>query len=403
MGDKSGIEWTDATWNPLVGCRKVSAGCRGCYAEVDALRVLRQMRALAAKRPDGATPKMLRTIVAYASVLMQDDDGHHLPRWNGEVALLPERLEQPLRWRKPRRVFANSMSDLFHEAVRFEYVAAVFAVMGAASQHTFQLLTKRPERMVEFFAWLDAKAGVGQGEGRDDDLLRLQFLASSAKAYAISTPIDPYWPLPNVWLGVSVEDQATADERVPWLLRCPAAVRWLSMEPLLGPVDVGRYMGVRHEDEWTADGVAITNPDQSLADAAGVPFHDPWVAGVDWVVVGGESGDTARPMHPQWVRDIRDQCADAGTPFFFKQWGEWGLSVWEPRDEWGVPGTMERFTTVSSTDRRRVGRSTYRCYSTAAHGLERTEVLECIGKKRAGRELDGHTHDDYPRAAGEER
>jgi protein gp37 len=222
MAERTGIAWTDTTWNPVTGCTKVSEGCRNCYASAIAGRFW------------GA-------------------------REFTDVRTHADRLDAPLRWRKPRRVFVNSMSDLFHDAVPDEFIGRVFAVMGRAPQHTFQILTKRPERMQRFCDW-NRRTG------------------------------NP--PLRNVWLGVSCEDQETADERVPLLLQVPAAVRFLSCEPLLGPIDLRLRMEpqVHHA------------PNQ-----------------VDWVIVGGESGRGFRPMDLDWARSLREQCAAASVPFFFKQ------------------------------------------------------------------------------------
>jgi protein gp37 len=262
MGDRSGIEWTDATWNPTSGCTKVSQGCKHCYAE----RVF---------------PR------AYAKS----------GRAFTDVAQHPDRLGQPLRWQRPRRIFVDSMSDLFHEAIPFDYIDSVFGVMALARQHTFQVLTKRPARMLEWFNQARSRPAIVECAcsamlEATGILERRPFDRDEAMALA-----GQGWPLPNVWLGVSVEDQATADERIPLLLATPATVRFLSMEPLLGPVDVFPY----------------------IRKTIGDPLSSP----LDWVIVGGESGPKARPMHPDWARSLRDQCAAAGVPFFFKQWGEW--------------------------------------------------------------------------------
>ena len=231
------IEWTDEIWNPVTGCSHVSEGCRNCYAERLALRKLQPY-----------------------------DTGLPWTKQNAEanVKLHPERLEIPLRWKRPRRVFVNSMSDLFHEHVPVEFVDCVFKSMAFCLHHTFQVLTKRPERMCVY-----AKGGVERA-----GLVRS-------------------WPLPNVHLGVSVENQETVGKRIPLLLETPAAVRFVSAEPLLGLIDLSPHI------------------------KAG--------AGIDQVIVGGESGPGARPMHPQWARSIRDQCIEMGVAFFFKQWGEWVL------------------------------------------------------------------------------
>lgn len=210
----SAIEWTGVTWNPVTGCTKVSPGCARCYAE----RLARRLRAM-------GSPKYARGF---------------------EVALHRETLDDPLRWRQPQLVFVNSMSDLFHDAVPDAFVEAVFRTMNAASRHTFQVLTKRPERA----------AALGR---------RLRWTA-------------------NVWLGTSVETEPYLRRLEP-LRRTPAAVKFLSLEPLLGPL----------------------------------PSLD--LDGVDWVIAGGESGPGARPLDPDWARAIRDKCARSGVPFFFKQWG----------------------------------------------------------------------------------
>lgn len=303
MSDNSKIEWTDATWNPVTGCTKVSPGCDHCYAETFAERFR-------------GTP------------------GHYFE--NGfDVQLRPDKLDQPLEWRKPRRIFVNSMSDLFHDQVPDKYIAQVFAIMAAAPQHTFQVLTKRHGRM-------------------------RSLLSSSAFVRRCA----PIWPLPNVWLGVSVENQQWADIRIPALLDTPAAVRFLSCEPLLGPVDLG---------------LADLCPD--CLGLGGWPCHTDGYhykrPGIDWVIVGGESGRGARPMHPEWARQLRDQCQAVGVPFLFKQWGEW-CPIWNLRSPKAIPPGP---------------------YVHAEH-LFRTPLgvfrMQRVGKKNAGRELDGRTWDEFP-------
>lgn len=265
MGDNSAIEWTDATWNPVTGCSKVSPGCAHCYAETLALTRLRG-------KP------------GYPGLPWTPENAE------ANVVLRPERLEQPLRWRRPRRIFVNSLSDLFHELVPERFLDTVFAVMALASQHTFQVLTKRPARMLEYLT-----AG---GDPLDRIWCRADELATILR---IPFPDDmPRWPLPNVWLGTSVENQRFADERIPLLLETPARVRFLSMEPLLGPVEFSDMSG-------RADYRAR--------------LGRPALTGIRWVIVGGESGPVHRPMDPAWVRSIRDQCVAADVPFLFKQWG----------------------------------------------------------------------------------
>ena len=306
------IEWTDETWNPVRGCSIVSKGCTHCYA-------MRQ-----AHRFSGPGQP-------YEGLTTMSKGG---PVWTGKVRLVPELLDAPLRWTKPRRVFVNSMSDLFHEDVPHEFIARLFATMMEARQHTFQILTKRPERMLATMKqFVDENDEFG-GELPDDV------------------------PPRNVWLGVSVEDQASADERIALLLQTPAAVRWISAEPLLGPIPnmdvhlvVRRYRDGRYyASEDGPDGGMLTR--------------------LHWIVAGGESGPRARPSHPDWFRSLRDQCAAAGVPFFFKQWGEW------------APNCL--------------------CDSRTAHrDIKRPEPgkLGCMfhcGKRAAGRLLDGRTHDEYP-------
>jgi protein gp37 len=297
MGDRSPIEWTDSTWNPIRGCSKVSDGCKNCYAMRQAHR---------SSGPGGAYEGLTRILGSG-------------PSWTGEIRVVHELFDQPLRWRKPRRIFVNSMSDLFHEAVDEVYIASILGVASAAREHTFQVLTKRAARMAQV---LNSKA----------------FVEVVEDSHYMHTHTDFEWPLPNVWFGVSVEDQAAADERIPALLRTPAAVRWLSCEPQLGPIDL------------------------RLGDDYARRTHM-----LHWVVAGGESGPGARPMHPDWVRSLRDQCKAAGVPFFFKQWGNWLPALQD-----GAPEHEPRIVNASDTP------------------LHTT-------KRAAGRMLDGRTWEEYPR------
>jgi protein gp37 len=234
MSGSSTIEWTEATWNPLVGCTKVSPGCTHCYAE----RMSARLGAMAAQMErEGQSPgrkAYYRAVVNRAG------------KWSRTVQVIEDALEDPLRWRSPKTIFVNSMSDLFHEGAPETFIRRVFEVMEAASWHTFQVLTKRPER---------------------------------AREMAKSLP----WPS-NVWFGTSVENESVMG-RIQALRKVPAHIRFLSLEPLLGPLPSLNLLGIR------------------------------------WVIVGGESGPRARPMKPEWVRPIRDKALAAGVPFFFKQWG----------------------------------------------------------------------------------
>lgn len=270
MGDKSGIQWTDATWNPSTGCTRVSAGCDHCYAFQ--LHDQRHEAWKAGRFPSAPAQ-------------------YHKPF--SEVQLIPERLTLPLRWTKQRRIFVDSMSDLFHADVREDFIADVFAVMAAVPRHTFQVLTKRPRRMQAmlndsvFVARVNAKA---------------KKIHLPRKMPGYEHPTWPGWPLPNVWLGTSVENQEAA-YRIDWLVRTPAAVRFLSCEPLIGPLDLDNWL-------WQ------DNTGFSGADTPYEPTGD-----LHWVIVGGESGPGYRPVALSWVRDILDQCQPIGIPFFFKQVG----------------------------------------------------------------------------------
>jgi len=265
MADKSGIEWTQsddgtpgATWNPVTGCTKISDGCDHCYAETFAER-------------------------------WRGVPGHHFE--NGfDVTLRPERLEQPLRWKRPRRIFVNSMSDLFHEKVPDGFIACVFVVMAGTPQHTYQLLTKRHGRMRSLLS--------------SPDFQVLCFAAAASRGWDLEgTP----WPLPNVWLGVSVEDQKWADIRVPALLGTPAAVRFVSAEPLLGPVDLTWLGGMDAlQQDWCGSAAGGTGAPHSL---------------LNWVIAGGESGPGARPCDLAWLRSLAHQCQVAEVPVFVKQLG----------------------------------------------------------------------------------
>lgn len=342
MGDKSGIEWTDATWNPVTGCTKVSHGCKNCYAERDWSRLL------------------------------------HLPAYSGraftDVAMHPERLCQPLRWGRPRRIFVNSMSDLFHDDVPDMFIDQVFAVMAMAKKHQFQVLTKRPKRMRHYLLAADREESIGWAEHS----IYEGFTRIPIGAYR--GPTHRRLPLPNVWLGVSVEDQVTADERIPLLLQTPAEVRWISAEPLLGPIDL---MNCEHPN-YSIRADYLSGQDSRSGDDQGT---------IDWVVVGGESGPKARPMSPKWARDLRDQCAAAGVPFLFKQWGEWRPSggFIDGEFEPATHGINLSGDTARTSD----------LMSGKVNGAEWNgyQMIRRVGKKSAGRLLDGVKHDGDPVAA----
>lgn len=325
MGDNSGIEWTDATWNPIrarnritgqVGwfCEHVSRECDFCYAEKQNVNTF------------------FGNGLPYKS--------SSLPQL--ELFLDEEMLTRPLRWRRPRHIFVCSMTDLFGRFVNGEWIDRIFEVMHAAKQHTFQVLTKRPERMY-------------------DHVSRSAWLSND--------------PLPNVWLGVSAGDQSAAEKRVPLLLQTPAAVRFVSAEPLLGPVDLSIYL------------------------ASGY-VEPPHTDVVDWVIAGGESGPSARPMHPDWARKIRDDCGDYGRAFFFKQWGEW-RPIFEGEDgpACAVCGCTDDSPCVGgcewsnrNLDMRDVCTN---CDRVTIQRFGRDDFAR-VGKKRAGAELDGREWKQMP-------
>lgn len=372
MADHTQIEWTDATWNPITGCSVVSSGCTNCYA-----------MKLAGTRLKHDPSRQGLTTVSKAG-----------PVWTGEVRLNTDWLTQPLRWKKPRRIFVCAHGDLFHENVPDAWIDQVFAVMALSPQHTFQVLTKRPERMREYL--------TGPNTPRRIARLILDWFIDGQCSPSEPWPVvsvgpidDPYditlnWPLPNVWLGVSVEDQARADQRIPILLNTPAAVRWISAEPLLGPIDLSE-IDINGEDtinalsaqtwqqlfdDWPEDDTVDCTRLESFLDwydRSDLP-EGPAHKVLDWVVVGGESGPDARPMHPDWARQLRDQCAAAGVPFFFKQWGEWAVS--DANTHWlGVNGNL-----------RPVGQ-----------GVWASDIpISRVGKKRAGNRLDGQRHQAWP-------
>ncbi len=315
MGAKSKIEWTSgpdgepgATWNPLRGCFKVSAGCKNCYAE-----------AVASRFSGPGQP--------YEDIAR---DG----RWTGRVELVREHLADPLRWRRPRRVFVNSMSDVFHEDVPDEVIAGIFGVIAASPRHTFQLLTKRADRMARWFRELPSWASR-----QPPDLALGDYVQEFARGLLFRMPGEEHmprnygvtsWPLPNVWLGVSVEDQRAADERIPHLLQVPAAVRFLSVEPLIGPVDLTDYLGRLWEcaDCGAGSGdrdLRATLPRPVTCATCGEDGKDGAVhlgeQGLHWVIVGGESGTGARPCEAEWIRKVMWDCRAASVPCFVKQLG----------------------------------------------------------------------------------
>ncbi|WP_331763181.1 phage Gp37/Gp68 family protein (plasmid) [Streptomyces sp. NBC_01369] len=294
MADKTGIEWTEQTWNPTTGCDRISPGCDNCYA----LTMAKRLKGMGAAK--------------------YQTDGN--PKTSGPgfgLAMHQDTLTDPLRWKKPRRVFVNSMSDLFHAKVSDEFIAQVFAVMALTPQHTYQILTKRHGRMRSLVGGPDFEKQV------DRALLTVPELSNS-KLTRRSWPLPkPGWPLPNVHLGVSVEDQKRADLRIPALLDTPAAVRFLSCEPLLGPVRLFETDHSRHSRDWDGgDWICL----DCSTDEETVAWRTTERAPLDlgWVIIGGESGPGARPLNPDWVADLIDDSRTAGAAPFVKQLG----SIW---------------------------------------------------------------------------
>ena len=338
MAHKSAIEWTDATWNPWHGCHKVSAGCKNCYMFRDKTRY-------------GQDP----------NVVVRSKDAT---------------FYAPLKWSEPRTIFTCSWSDFFIEEAD-AWRDEAFAIMALTPHHTYQVLTKRPERMLEYFNDQDFQYRLGAACGdlipkiHKDSVLRERAEKMVSAFYGIDTDdegeeiyVESPMPLPNVWLGVSVEDQKTADERIPLLLQPPVALRWLSIEPLLGPVDLtsNRFPNDRgNMEDWNAlDRCIMPN---GVDDPTLVGVDDPII---EWVVAGGESGPDARPTHPDWIRSIRDQCQAAAVPFFFKQWGEYAPN-WLNDDD--------------------------------GNKIEGSEWIDRMGKKAAGRLLDGREWNEMPEVA----
>jgi protein gp37 len=340
MSDNSAIEWTEATWNVVTGCTRISDGCDHCYIE-RTMPFRTQHRRFDAPGVGGTTG----------------------------VKRHSERLHLPLRWRNPRRVFVNSLSDLFHDQVPDEYIAEVFAVMAMARQHTFQLLTKRHARM---------RSLLNQPSFAADVYVRC------AQRGATSLP-EPWWPLPNLWLGVSVENQQWAGIRIPALLDTPAAVRWLSCEPLIGLVDLDPYIGP----------LVLRKGDSGRCGTQWTEYGDL----IDWVVAGGESGPGARPMHPDWARTLRDQCVAAGVPYFHKQNGAWIETDRENATHLlKVDGTL--VAREDATMDHPYGLSSGRDQDLVDRGHPGWVRVRRTTKKAAGRILDGRTWDEYPSVVG---
>lgn len=354
---KSNIEWTDVTWNPVSGCNKVSAGCENCYA----IRMSNRLQ---------SNPKMGNR---YKDTVIKTEQGKL--NWTGKILMHENVLLLPLKWKTSHRVFVNSMSDLFHEDVPFKFIRLVFGVMAVCKEQTFQILTKRPQRMLEFFEWFERCDPDFQNDPADDIYdLCVDAGIETGCGSAFETE---HWPLKNVWLGVSVENQKAAEERIPLLERIPAAVRFLSCEPLLGPIN---FKGL------FSKATLATSLKSKLT-------H------IHWIIAGGESGHGARPMHPDWVRSLRDYCEKYNVPFLFKQWGNFIPNAMPFRDKqhW-----INKATGWLTGWRR--GKDV--CIDTAGKpcliGGDFTVAaypvfpMWSVGKHKAGRHLDGKEHNEFP-------
>ena len=345
---KTKIEWSEFSWNPFRGCRHKSDGCKFCYAELIASRF-------------SGTDKNGK-VLPFSNVASKVNGE---PRWNGKTELDEQMLLEPLKRKKPTTYFVNSMSDTFYEEMPDEWIDKLFAVMALSSNHTFQILTKRAERMKKYLS---------------KDFLSLEVWLASNE---ISSPFDDNYvlktlrktkgrglfPLPNVWIGVSVENQQTADERIPHLLNTPAAVRFLSCEPLLDKVDLTKC-----RDSNGSEFNYLEN--EHIGSNLTCFIRNK----IDWVIVGGESGNNARPTNPDWVKSLRDQCYKSDTAFFFKQWGEWFPVCEQPADgaNWAI-GKDKALTHIH-------------------RWKDETENVSFkVGKKNAGRFLDGREWNEFPK------
>ncbi|MCP4568993.1 MAG: phage Gp37/Gp68 family protein [FCB group bacterium] len=377
------IEWADSSWNPISGCSPMSAGCANCYAS--------------------SMSKRLKGRFGYP----QNDPF--------KVTFHKDKINEPDKWKKPRRVFTCSMGDLFHDDVTDGQIMWVFWKMARAKQHTFIVLTKRPKRMRRWFSkWLQKHLkGIDYTKYsfvRDPDGIRkthkvgralllaemLELWGEKPIWHVLPTYDSLYgivhWPdvFPNVHIGVSVEDQKTADERIPHLLRCQAAVRFVSVEPLLGPINLSPFLPHKFNCEphctWCEDCIHSGKDDGWKETTK--HNHSPFL---DGVITGGETGPRARPMHPDWVRSIRDQCVDCGTNFFFKSWGQWqnGSDFSRPLKSHIVLSDGRHAINAGELGFRQ-------CDGPEWNALNPTMMAK-VGKKRSGRTLDGRTWDQLPK------
>jgi protein gp37 len=334
------IEWTNQTWNPVTGCTPCSEGCRNCYAEKFALRLMKNPR----------TSDKYRNGFA--------------------VTLHPEELVKPLSWRKPRMVFVCSMGDLFHEDVPFLFIDKVMAIIAICPEHTFQILTKRSRRMLEYFS-IDRNSLLKRWDNALSDLDLQHLPATNCISLALAFPqtCEWFWPMINLWLGVTAENQQMADKRVEDLSDISAVVRFVSVEPMLGPVDLSRYL-----------------------------------PRLDWVICGGETGTgpNIQPLIPNWARRLRIQCDLADVPFFFKSWGEY-LTIaprafqtfqhwWDKAQSWlGQIAWNRKIDKCIDQNGRHCKKG--KDFQEAEYPVF---ICKRIGRKNTGHELDGKMYREMP-------
>jgi len=365
----TGIEWTHhpgyrgATWNPLAAidkesgkrgwfCTHVSEGCRNCYAEK--LNV------------EGAFGKF--------------GTGHEYKHQNlSEIEFEIRNADQPIRWEKPRCAFVNSMTDLHHEEVPRDIIDQTYAAIALSPTHRFLILTKRPEEMRSYITAAGTPARVGKRMLR---LIKNEHQINEGWAETRAREVATYdkaWPPQNAWLGVSAEDQSAANDRIPTLLSTPAAVRFVSVEPIIGPVDLTNVETIDSAtgEEWHFNALSGSKDDGLYFPGAGI---DGEVRALDWIIAGGESGENARAPHPEWFRNLRDQCSRAGVPYFFKQWGAWKpiSSLPDPKAE---AAQEARSTTVEAPIRK---------------GTKTVSKMYFVGKDRGENKLRGREHRAIP-------
>lgn len=364
------IEWTNESWNPIIGCDKISPGCKECYAEKMAGRLSNI----------GSTSYYINVVKHE----MQSDNPNFiekgLPKWNGKTHFVKSALTKPLHWAKPQMIFVCSMGDLFHESVDIFTVAKIFAIMFLAKQHTFQVLTKRPERAKMYLrdkAFLDIY-------WKYCNQLHNEFIKPLESELYNFSELMHEWPLSNVWFGTSTENQEQAEKRIPILLQIPAAIRFVSCEPLLGPIDLGdiAYNDIGGESHINSLYCDIPNEDDEQFNGATL----------DWVIAGGESGPKAKPMHPNWIYSLLDQCTASKTPFFFKQWGEWKDGSNYPKKNNIIVLNNGEYSNWDNDEWKKLSKK----YSSDQWNKLDAKVMSRVGKKKAGCLLDEKEYKQFP-------